>query len=108
MLRPLPMLAQQSPIHSFVVADFDHDGHLDALATGNFFGNQANTGRQDASRGLLLRGNGRGSFVALGPEQTGFRVVGDARRSYRLRNPDRIVTAVNAGPLVVHRWHRPK
>ena len=105
-LKPLPMLAQQSPVFGFLVDDYDHDGHLDALATGNFFANEANMGRQDASRGLLLRGNGRGGFVALSPAQTGFSVTGDARRSYRLRNPARIVTAVNAGPLVVHAWQK--
>ena len=103
-LRPLPMLAQQAPIFGFVVDDFDRDGHLDALATGNFYPNEANMGRQDASRGLLLKGDGKGGFVTLGPDQTGFLVSGDARRSYRLRHPDRIVTVVNGGPLVVHRW----
>jgi len=103
-LRPLPTLAQQAPVFGFVVEDFDRDGHLDALATGNFYGNEANMGRQDASRGFLLRGNGRGGFTVLGPEQTGFRVAGDMRRSCRLRNPDRVVTAVNNGGLWVHGW----
>jgi len=107
-LRPLPMLAQQAPIFGFVVADFDRDGHLDALATGNFFANEANMGRQDASRGLLLKGNGRGGFLTLGPDRSGFSVTGDARRSYRLRNPERIVTALNGGPLLVHGWRGPK
>lgn len=101
-LRPLPMLAQQAPIFGFVVDDFDHDGHLDALATGNFFANEANMGRQDASRGVLLKGDGRGGFNALGPHQTGFSASGDTRRSYRLHKPARIVTAVNAGPLLIH------
>ena len=105
-LRPLPMLTQQSPIFGFLVDDYDHDGRLDALATGNFYANEANMGRQDASRGVLLKGDGRGAFVALGPGQTGFSVTGDARRSYRLRKPARIVTAVNAGPLVIHTWQK--
>ena len=103
-VRPLPLLAQQSPIFGLVVEDFDHDGNLDGLATGNFYANEANMGRQDASRGLLLKGDGRGGFVVLGPNKTGFSVTGDARRSYRLQNPTRIVTVVNNGPLVVHAW----
>ncbi|GAB3641119.1 CRTAC1 family protein [Spirosoma arcticum] len=103
-LQPLPMLAQQAPIFGFLVDDYDHDGYLDALVTGNFYANEANMGRQDASRGLLLKGDGRGGFVALGPDKTGFNVTGDARRSHRLRKPERIVTAVNAGPLVIHQW----
>lgn len=48
------MLVQQSPVFGFLVDDYDHDGHLDALVTGNFYANEANMGRQDASRGLLL------------------------------------------------------
>ncbi|GAA4452614.1 VCBS repeat-containing protein [Nibrella saemangeumensis] len=103
-IRPLPVLAQQAPVFGFLVDDFDRDGHLDALATGNFFGNEANMGRQDASRGLLLKGDGKGGFTPLGPGQTGFRVSGDARRSYRLHNPERIITAINSGTPVFHKW----
>ena len=103
-LRPLPMLAQMSPIFGFVVRDFDGDGHLDALATGGFWGNEANMGRQDASPGLLLRSDGRGGFTALDPGQSGFQVVGDARRSCVLSRPTRVVTALNSGPVAVHRW----
>lgn len=103
-LTPLPLLAQQSPIFGFVIDDFDHDGHLDAIATGNFYPNEVNMGRQDASQGLLLRGDGNGHFTVLGPSQSGFRVVGDARRSYRLGTSRRIVTATNSSGLVVHSW----
>ncbi|GAA4402828.1 VCBS repeat-containing protein [Nibrella viscosa] len=106
-LRPLPIPAQQAPVFGFLVEDFDHDGHPDALVTGNFFGNEANMGRQDASRGLLLKGDGRGGFTAIGPDQTGFSVIGDARRSYRLHTPERIITAINSGVPVVHQWRRP-
>ncbi|WP_077921083.1 FG-GAP-like repeat-containing protein [Spirosoma sp. 209] len=107
-LHPLPGLAQQSPIFGFVVADFNRDGHLDALATGNCYTNEANMGRQDASRGVLLSGNGRGQFAAMEAGETGFSVTGDARRTYWLRNPDRLVTALSNGPLVMHTWRRPR
>lgn len=103
-LRPLPRLVQQSPVFGFLVDDFNRDGHLDALVTGNFYPNEVNMGRQDASRGLLLKGNGKGDFTALGPETTGFRVIGDARRSYWLKPGKRVLTAVNSAGLVVHSW----
>ncbi|MCX6217298.1 FG-GAP-like repeat-containing protein [Spirosoma sp.] len=106
-LKPLPTVAQEAPIFGFVVDDFDKDGKLDALATGNFYGNEANMGRQDASRGLLLKGDGQGRFVGVPSTQTGFSVTGDARRSYKLHKPERIVTAINNGPLVVHALHAP-
>jgi enediyne biosynthesis protein E4 len=101
-LHPLPVLAQQSPIFGFVVRDFDHDGHLDALATGNFYPNEVNMGRQDAAQGVLLRGDGKGHFAALGPAQTGFRVRGDARRTYLLQPGNQLLTAINNGAPVRH------
>lgn len=103
-LRPLPLPVQQSPVFGFVIDDFDRDGKLDALATGNFYPNEVNMGRQDSSRGLLLRGDGKGGFSVLGNDKSGFRVVGDARRSYRLGTSRRIVTAVNSSGLVIHQW----
>ena len=107
-LKPLPILAQVSPIFGFLIDDFDQDGHLDALATGNFYPNEVNMGRQDASRGLFLRGNGKGQFVAVNPATSGFRLGKDARKSYRIRPGNRIVTAVNSGPFVVHSWFKKK
>lgn len=107
-LRALPLLAQQAPIFGFLVNDFDKDGHLDALATGNFYPNEVNMGRQDASQGLLLRGNGKGGFMAIEPGQSGFRVAGDARKSYQIQPGNRIITATNGGGLVVHSWLRAK
>jgi len=103
-IRPLPALAQQAPIFGFLVDDFDHDGHLDALATGNFYPNEVNMGRQDASQGLLLRGNGKGNFTPIEPARSGFRVLGDSRKSYRIRPGNRIVTATNGSGLMVHSW----
>ena len=103
-LRPLPKLAQVAPAAGFLVNDFDGDGCLDALLTGNFYANEVNMGRQDASQGLWLRGNGRGGFVAVGPETSGFRVRGNAHRSYRLRPGNRVITAVAGGRVLVHSW----
>jgi enediyne biosynthesis protein E4 len=102
-LHPLPKAAQASPIFSFLVADFDKDGHLDAVATGNFHSNEAHMGRQDASRGVFLKGNGAGQFEAISTEKSGLRTVGDARRSYFIDSSLRFFTIINSGNIIAHR-----
>jgi hypothetical protein len=95
-------MAQKSPVFGFLVADFDRDGNLDAVATGNFYPNEAHLGRQDASRGLWLKGNGHGAFVAISNAQSGLNISGDARRSYSI-DPQRFFTLVNSGAVITHR-----
>ncbi len=101
-LKPLPLLAQQSPIFGFLVKDIDGDGHLDALATGNFYANEGHMGRQDASRGLWLKGNGKGGFTIVPNAQSGLNIPGDARRSYWI-DTKRFFTTINGGPILVQK-----
>ncbi|GAB3318684.1 VCBS repeat-containing protein [Larkinella ripae] len=109
-LTPLPLLAQQSPVFGIVVQDVNRDGKLDAVLTGNFYPNEVNMGRQDASFGLVLLGDGRGHFKPLLPRESGFFVTGDARRSVWLagRGLDPLlVTAVNGQGLQLNRFLPP-
>ncbi|MDX1942208.1 MAG: VCBS repeat-containing protein, partial [Saprospiraceae bacterium] len=99
-LKPLPLEAQRSPIFGFLVKDFDGDGKLDALATGNFYPNEAHMGRQDASRGILLKGNGRGAFQLIPNQKCGLNLPGDTRKSYWL-DEQRFFTAVNGGNVLI-------
>lgn len=101
-LKPLPLDAQRSPIFGFLLKDFDGDGKLDALATGNFYPNEAHMGRQDASRGILLKGNGRGDFQIIPNEKCGLNLPGDTRKSYWL-DEQRFFTAVNGGTVLATR-----
>jgi enediyne biosynthesis protein E4 len=78
-LRPLPNLAQTAPINALLVDDYDHDGHLDALAVGNQYTEDIQIGRQDAFNGLLLKGDGKGHFSALPTQFSGFWAPEDAR-----------------------------
>ncbi|WP_341226433.1 VCBS repeat-containing protein [uncultured Arcticibacterium sp.] len=102
-LSQLPILTQQSPISSFIVQDFDFDGHLDAISTGNFYPNEANTGRQDASFGLFLKGNGDGTFMPLNSIKSGLFIKGDARRSIYLNQSKTLITSINSATPVFHR-----
>jgi hypothetical protein len=78
-VKPLPIEAQFSSIYAFTTADFDGDGHTDVLAAGTFYGNQPSMGRDDASYGLFLRGNGQGTFAAVPSRNSGFSVFGEVR-----------------------------
>jgi len=102
--KPLPTLAQLSPINGMIVEDFDKDGYLDVLLVANDFGNETSIGRYDASNGLMLKGNGKGDFIPLTQAVTGFYVPGNAKGLAQMANSDgrRIVIATqNRGPLKV-------
>jgi enediyne biosynthesis protein E4 len=103
-IKALPILAQQSPIFNFLVKDFDKDGKLDAVVSGNFYPNEAHLGRQDASRGIFLKGDGNGNFKVLSNAETGLKIVGDARRSYFLGQSNQFISSVNNGKILFHRW----
>lgn len=75
--RPLPVEAQFAPTFGLAVADFDGDGHDDVFLAQNFYAVSPDEARQDASRGLLLRGDGRGNLAAV--TGSGAPVYGDGR-----------------------------
>jgi enediyne biosynthesis protein E4 len=60
--KVLPRIAQISTIYGVLINDFNADGHLDVLVSGNNYGNEISSGRYDASNGILLLGNGKGDF----------------------------------------------
>ncbi|MFN8345004.1 MAG: VCBS repeat-containing protein [Spirosomataceae bacterium] len=102
--KPLPTLAQLSPINGMIAEDFDKDGHLDVLLVANDFGNETSSGRFDASSGLLLKGNGKGDFIPLTQAVTGFYVPANAKGLALLtdKSGKRIIVATqNRGPLKV-------
>jgi enediyne biosynthesis protein E4 len=78
---PLPDEAQFSPAFGVNVADFDGDGSEDIFLSQNFFGVRLYEHRQDAGRGLLLRGNGKGRFSAVPGQESGIKIYGEQRGS---------------------------
>jgi enediyne biosynthesis protein E4 len=77
--KPLPMLAQVSPIFGMTVDDFDADGNLDIAVSGNFYAMEANGGPCNAFRGLYLQGHGNGNFNEHTPTDCGLLIQGDAK-----------------------------
>ncbi len=76
-LRALPAEAQTSVVFASLVHDVDGDGRVDLLMAGNQYGVPPVFGRYDASRGVLLLGDGRGGFRVAPPRQ--FSVDGQIR-----------------------------
>lgn len=81
---PLPMEAQTAPIKGIIAEDFDSDGNIDLILTGNDFGPEIGTGRYQALKGLYLKGDGKGNFLALTNKESGLLIDGDTRASVML------------------------
>ena len=77
--RRLPIEAQFSPAFGVVVADWDGNGTEDIFLAQNFFGVDGETSRQDGGVGLVLLGDGKGGFRALGPRESGISIYGEQR-----------------------------
>jgi len=76
----LPAEAQFAPIYDMEILDVNKDGKKDLIVGGNLYGVKPETGRYDASIGLVLLGNGKGNFHALNDEKSGFDCQGEIRQ----------------------------
>ena len=92
-VQPLPREAQFAPVYGLLVADFDGDNILDILTGGNFYNAKPEVGRYDANYGVLLKGNGKGTFTPLTQQQSGVMLRGEVR--------DMELVRVNGRNLVV-------
>lgn len=77
----LPIEAQFAPSFGVNTGDFDGDGNEDVFLSQNFFAVYNEDSRQDAGRGLWLRGDGRGGFVSVPASVSGISVFGEQRGS---------------------------
>jgi hypothetical protein len=78
-LNSLPIEAQFAPVYGIEAIDLDNDKHLDLILGGNLYAVKPEIGRYDALHGLVLKGNGRGTFTSLSPGQSGLDVTGEVR-----------------------------
>ncbi len=75
----LPSEVQYAPVYAIKAHDFDKDGNLDLLLGGNLYRAKPEIGRYDASRGLFLKGDGKGGFEVQSADESGFNVEGEIR-----------------------------
>jgi hypothetical protein len=86
--KALPVDLQMAPLYSFATGDFNNNGSVDVLAGGNFYPNQINIGRLDASYGHFLSGNGDLSFKKIESINSGFSLQGEVRDIKILNGPE--------------------
>ena len=85
---PLPAAAQISVLNGMAVEDFDGDGYLDVVVSGNDWGTEVSVGRYDALNGLLLKGDGKGGFKALSIAQSGIYIPGNGKGLVSFKDKD--------------------
>jgi hypothetical protein len=76
---PLPRIAQIAPFQGIVTGDFAGDGHADIYVVQNSYAPIPAIGHFDGGLSQLLRGDGKGNFVAVPPAESGLVVPGDAK-----------------------------
>lgn len=93
----LPNLSQVSSINQILVADYDNDSQLDIVIAGNLYGSEVETPRNDAGVGLYLKGNGKGSFDAVSPSESGLFIPGDTKdlSTIKIKGKDYILAVKN-------------
>ncbi len=82
----LPVQVQFSPVFAMSALDYDHDGAIDLIVSGNISKSRLRFGKYDANYGLLLRGDGKGNFTYIPQKQSGFHLSGDVRSILQINN----------------------
>ena len=102
-LEALPAEAQFSPVFGIVAEDLDEDGIKDIWLGGNFYALKPQVGRQNANKGVFLKGKGGKSFTYISPRACGIRVEGEVRDAMVISGQGAkqlIVARNNAGILL--------
>jgi hypothetical protein len=103
-LEPMPVLTQMAPVYGMIVDDYNNDGNLDVVLSGNDYGTEVSNGRYNALNGLVLLGDGKGGFIPQAIVKSGFFTPGDGKALIRLKgaNNDYLLAASeNRGPLKI-------
>jgi hypothetical protein len=86
-LLPLNEEAQFSFVTDVLAEDLNADGKPDLLLVGNNYGVDVESGKCDASKGLVLLNNGNG-FTSLSLSESGFYAPGETRKICYLKNKE--------------------
>lgn len=104
-IKPLPPYAQLSVLNGLVSTDINNDGFEDIIGAGNFYTFRAQMGPQDAGMGIVLKGDGKGSFTPMLYNETRFIMQGDVRNLIKVASNQKggffIIAAKNNGQVQV-------
>ncbi len=78
-IKRLPMEAQFSVVYALYSDDFNGDGLKDIILGGNQYRTKPETGRYDASYGLVLLQDAHHNFSSLTSIQSGIKIQGEVR-----------------------------
>lgn len=78
-LKSLPIEVQYAPIYALASLDVNKDGKKDLLLAGNNSSTRIKFGQFNANNGVLLIGNGNGTFNYVPQKQSGLKIKGDVR-----------------------------
>lgn len=70
--KNLPNEAQFAPVNRILLADLNNDKKTDLIIAGNMYETEVETPRYDAGNGLVLLGNGDGTFKPVNAVKSGF------------------------------------
>jgi hypothetical protein len=98
-------ITQFSSVNSILIDDFNKDGNIDAVLSGNLYQSEVETPRNDAGYGVFLEGNGKGEFSSQFPMESGLFVGGDVKHARIINSPSkkekRIIFAKNDGLIQI-------
>ncbi|WP_415376444.1 hypothetical protein [Patiriisocius sp. Uisw_017] len=98
-MSKLPIEAQFSYVQDILIKDINMDGFLDIVVVGNNFGVDVESGRSDASNGLVLINNKKGKFAPLTKKESGFSTQNLDSRKIKAIDESLIIVTNNSGPL---------
>jgi hypothetical protein len=105
-INPLPEEAQFSPVYGIIADDFDKDGICDLVIGGNQYKAKPETGINDASYGLFLKGNRDGTFTSVSSINSGIFTKGEIRdlKNLNINGKRYIVVARNNDNLQFYKY----
>lgn len=105
-ISSLPIACQISPVYGVLIKDFDGDGNLDALLSGNQNSADPLFGNYDASNGIYLKGNGKGDLEPISTLTSGLYLNGDQKSIVNLfvENQSVLIAGANLGTLKAYEY----
>lgn len=107
-IKALPIEAQFSPVFGMESGDFNEDGHLDFVLTGNQSLIRIRLGAIDANYGQVYLGDGKGNFSYLSQKRSGLNLKGDVKsaQAIQINGATHLVFGINNSPVEIYKLQK--